>query len=103
MIRKSLDNNFFNFSRWSESHLKAFLDKHGIPSPQPQTRDALVASARENFEDIRKSVADTAAVAGNWLFDTWSDSDLKSWCDYRGIPVPQGSKRNEVHSQSNYY
>lgn len=82
--------------RWSESYLKSLLDKHGIPCPQPRTRDTLIAKARENYESIRKSAGDAAAMPGNWLYDAWSDSDLKSWCDYRGIPVPQGSKRNEV-------
>ena len=82
--------------RWSESHLKAFLDKHGVHTPQPKTRDALLVRARETFENIRKTVGDAAAIPGNWLFEVWSDSELKSWCDYRGISVPQGSKRNEV-------
>jgi hypothetical protein len=72
------------------------LDKHGIPCPQPRTRDTLTAKARENYENIRKTIGDTATIPGNWLFEVWSDSDLKSWCDYRGIPVPQGSKRNEL-------
>ena len=81
---------------WSESHLKAFLDRHGIPCPQPHTRDKLLAKARSSYQDIRNKAGDTAAAPGNWLYETWSDSDLKSWCDYRGIPVPQGSKRNEV-------
>jgi hypothetical protein len=82
--------------RWSDSQLKAFLDRHGIPCPQPHKRDTLLAKARESWENVRKSAGDTAAVPGNWLFESWSDSDLKSWADYRGIPVPQGSKRNEV-------
>jgi len=77
--------------------LKAFLDRHGIPCPQPHTRDKLLAQARKNYETVRKSIGDTAAAPGNWLFEQWSDSDLKSWCDYHSIPVPQGSKRNEVH------
>ena len=83
--------------RWSESTLKAFLDRHGIPCPQPPSRDTLLDRARENYNNIRKAVGDTAAVPGNWLFEVWSDSDLKAWCDARGIPVPQGSKRNEVN------
>jgi hypothetical protein len=86
-------------NRWGESDLKTFLDKHGIRCPQPRTRDKLHAKARENYESIRQSIGDTAAVPGNWLYDVWSDSDLKSWCDYRGIPVPQGSKRNEACPQ----
>jgi Putative nuclear envelope organisation protein len=87
-------------SSWSESHLKTFLDEHGIPCPQPRTRDALLAKARHHYHNIKKSVGDRASVPGTWLFNAWADSDLKSWCDYRGIPVPQGSKRNEVPPRS---
>ena len=91
-----------NCFRWSESNLKAFLDKHGIPCPQPRNRDTLLAKARSSWESIRQSAKDTAAAPGNWVYDSWSDSDLKSWCDYRGVPVPQGSKRNEVSFLSSY-
>jgi len=92
----NLDEELTFCCRWGESHLKAFLDRHGIRCPQPRTRDQLIAKARENYEIIRQSIGETAAIPGNWLYHVWSDSDLKSWCDYRGIPVPQGSKRNEV-------
>lgn len=30
------------------------------------------------------------------LLNSWSDSDIKAWCDKNGIKVPQGSKRNEL-------
>ena len=38
---------------------------------------------------MKESITDT-------IFDTWSDSELKRWCDKNGIKVPQGSSRNEL-------
>ena len=96
---------------WTESHLKAFADKHGIPGmvtpsairkhiykltllflvPQPRTRDTLLQKIRSNYETIAKKVGETAAYPGNWLYETWSESDLKEWLDTHGFPAPQPS------------
>ena len=84
------------FNTWGDTELKAFLDKHGIPNPSPRTRDTLLSRARKGYTDLSKKAGETAAAPGNWLFESWSDSDLKSWADYRGISVPQGSKRNDL-------
>jgi len=74
--------------------LKAFLDRHGIPAPQPRKRDVLLKAARENYETIAKKLGETAAYPGNWLWDQWSESDLKAWLDERGWPVPQPTTRD---------
>ena len=76
--------------------MKAFLDKHGIPNPQPRTRDSLLAAARDNFNTIATKAGETAAYPGDWLYQSWSESELKAWCDERGIPVPQPSTRDKI-------
>lgn len=63
--------------RWSESQLKAFLDRHGIPNPQPRTRDTLLSTARDNYNTVANKLGETTAYPGNWLYESWSDSDLK--------------------------
>jgi len=82
--------------RWTESQLKSFLDYHGIKSPAPRTRDSLLTTARSNYQTIANKAGETAAYPGDWLFKQWSDSDLKAWSDQRGIPVYQGTKRNQL-------
>jgi len=84
------------FDTWTDSQLKSFLDYHGIPSPHPRTRDALLSTARSNYATIAQKAGETAAYPGDWVYSTWSDSDLKSWLDSHGYSVPQGSKRNEL-------
>ncbi|EON65395.1 hypothetical protein W97_04633 [Coniosporium apollinis CBS 100218] len=84
------------FDSWTESQLKAFLDYHGIPNPQPRNRDSLLKTARENYQSAANKIGETAAYPGDWLYESWSDSDLKSWLDERGYPAPQTSSRDKL-------
>ncbi|ORX97236.1 hypothetical protein BCR34DRAFT_578081 [Clohesyomyces aquaticus] len=84
------------FDSWTDSQLKAFADKHGIPVPQPRQRDSLLKTIRENYQSAANKVSETAAYPGDWLYESWSESDLKSWLDERGIPAPQPSSRDKL-------
>lgn len=84
------------FDTWTDSQLKSFLDKNNIPNPNPRTRDSLLSTARANYESAATTVGETAAYPGNWLWAHWSDSDLKSWLDERGIPAPQANERDQL-------
>ena len=81
---------------WTESQLKAFLDKHDIPAPQPRNRDTLLHAARSNYEAVSKKTGEAAAYPGNWLYASWSESDLKKFLDERGIPAPQPTTRDKL-------
>ncbi|KAL1958284.1 hypothetical protein VTO42DRAFT_4792 [Malbranchea cinnamomea] len=84
------------FDTWSDSQLKAFLDRHGIPCPQPRQRDTLLAKVRESYESIAQKMGQTALYPGNWLYEHWSDSDLKEFLDSRGYQVPQPTTRDKL-------
>ncbi|KAF2200930.1 hypothetical protein GQ43DRAFT_432067 [Delitschia confertaspora ATCC 74209] len=84
------------FNSWSDSQLKVFADKHGIPVPQPRNRDSLLRTARENYESVAKKAKQTTAYPGDWLYDSWSNSDLKAWLDARGYPAPQPTSRDKL-------
>ncbi|RFU74324.1 stress response ish1 [Trichoderma arundinaceum] len=81
---------------WTDSQLKSFCDKNGIPVPQPRTRDTLLQKARENYEVLAKKAGETAAYPGDWLYSTWTQSDLKEWLDTHGFPAPQPSSRDKL-------
>jgi hypothetical protein len=76
--------------------LKSFLDHHNIPCPQPRTRDSLLATTRQNYDAIAKKAGQYASYPGDWLYTTWSESDLKEFLDARGIPVPQPTSRDRL-------
>ncbi|KAI9813716.1 MAG: hypothetical protein M1832_006089 [Thelocarpon impressellum] len=84
------------FDSWTESQLKAYLDRHGIPAPQPRTRDTLLQAARSNYETAAKKAGQTSSYPGNWLYESWSESDLKRFLDERGLPAPQPSTRDKL-------
>lgn len=84
------------FDSWTDSQLKAFADKHGIPVPQPRQRDSLLKAVRENYQSAANKISENVNYPGDWLYDSWSDSDLKAWFDERGYPVPQPSSRDKL-------
>ena len=57
--------------------------------PQPRKRDTLLQKARAGYETAAKKAGETAAYPGNWLYESWSESDLKEWLDTHGFPAPQ--------------
>ena len=72
------------------------MDHNKIPSPQPRTRDSLLTTARQNYDAVAKKTGEYSAYPGNWLYSTWSESDLKEFLDSRGIPAPQPSSRDKL-------
>ncbi|EGC40955.1 conserved hypothetical protein [Histoplasma capsulatum var. duboisii H88] len=84
------------FDTWSDSQLKTFLGKHGISSPQPNKRDKLLAVVRENYEAIARKLGQTTFYPGNWLYEQWSESDLKEYLDSHGYHVPQPTTRDKL-------
>jgi hypothetical protein len=81
---------------WTDSQLKAFCDHHGIPVPQPRKRDTLLQKARLAYEKAAEKAGDAIAYPGNWLYDSWTESDLKEWLDTHGIPAPQPTTRDKL-------
>lgn len=81
---------------WTDSQLKAFCDKRGIPVPQPRQRDSILQKARSSYESVAKQLGETAAYPGDWLYETWTESDLKEWLDTHGFPAPQPSGRDKL-------
>lgn len=81
---------------WTESQLKAFCDHHSIPVPQPRQRDTMLTKARESYDTVSAKFGEAVAYPGNWLYETWSESDLKEWLDTNGFPAPQPTTRDKL-------
>ncbi|KAK0672494.1 hypothetical protein QBC41DRAFT_313369 [Cercophora samala] len=97
------------YETWSESDLKEWLDTHGIPAPQPTTRDKLIASVRRNSRlaslrlqeqkaAAQKKAQEAYATLTDKVIDAWSESQLKEFCDKNSISVPQGTKLNQLRA-----
>jgi hypothetical protein len=78
--------NLFKLNSNISMDLKEFLDSHGIPAPQPSTRDKLIASVRRNARVASLKMADMQASVSKSASDaiqTLSDQLLNSWSDSR--------------------
>lgn len=71
------------------------------------TRDDLLKAAQDSYSSASKSggsnyasvtsyLAASTGAAKDMTFDTWSDSDLKSYLDSYGVKNYQGSTSNEL-------
>ena len=111
------------FDAWSDSQIKEWADKNGIKVPQGSKRNELLALARKHRDTLTgdkivssassafgaattkagneyAKATDDAALKSDDAFHTavgtWSDSRLKAFLDARGIPVPQGGKKDDL-------
>jgi hypothetical protein len=103
----------WTFDTWSVDNLRKYLSANNKKAKKTAaaSRDELVKSAQECYASASKSGGSTYASVTNYLasqtaaakdttFDTWSDSDLKSYLDSYGIPNYQGSTTNELRAKA---
>ncbi|KAK9238022.1 hypothetical protein V1525DRAFT_456181 [Lipomyces kononenkoae] len=109
------------FDSWSDSDLKAWLDEHGVPVPQPSKRDELIALARKNKHQLKEdwevyrkqaqesyeaaakmaagtkeSVEKFSSDAFKQLTSTWPDFRLEEFLRSRGFIVPEKMSTKEL-------
>ena len=103
---------------------RSWLSTHGDKASKKAsakagaTREDLVKQAQDAYASASKtggsgyaSVTSALAAATNYAkdttFDTWTSSDLKAYLDSYGVPVPQGTKTEELKAlarrQSTYF
>ena len=114
------------FDAWSDTQIKDWADKNGIKVPQGSKRNELLALAKKHRASLTgdnvlssgssafnaattkagnefAKATDDATLKSQETFDnaigTWSDSRLKAFLDARGVPVPQGGKKDELVAQ----
>jgi hypothetical protein len=99
----------------SYDNLKNYLIQNGdavakkAAEKKDSTRDELVSAAQSayssastaggsEFASATNYIASVTAAAKQNTFATWSESDLKAYLDSYGIPVPQGSKLDDLRA-----
>jgi len=114
----------WTYDTWTYDNLKNYLLSSGDAAAKKAankagaTREDLVSAAQSQYALASKTGGTAYASVTSYLaaqteaakdatFDTWSDSDLKAYLDSYGVPVPQGSTKNELKAfarrQSTYF
>ena len=103
----------WTFDTWTKENLEKYLSANSKKTKKnaAASRDELVKSAQDNYASASKAGGSAYASVTNYLaqqtaatkdatFDTWSDSDLKSYLDSYGVPNYHGSKTNELRAKA---
>lgn len=99
------------YQNWDTEKLSSYLKQKGV-----ETKDSAAASKDSLIDQVKKYWYETEDKAQNawlstkdWILDTWTDSQLKAFCDYHGIPgmlsqlpvsYPYGSRTKLATSSS---
>ncbi|KDN48073.1 hypothetical protein RSAG8_03089, partial [Rhizoctonia solani AG-8 WAC10335] len=75
------DSKDYVYSSWSDSDLRAYLEKHGVVKTQAQlTREQLLAQMLKSMrEKLQKLVKDNYLSAKDTAWHGWSDSEMRQW------------------------
>ena len=103
----------WTFDTWTNENLQKYLSTNSKKAKKNANanRDELVKSAQAAYASASKSGGSSYASLTSYLasstdavkdttFDTWSQSDLKSYLDTYGVPNYQGSNVNELKAEA---
>jgi len=68
-----------------------------------QAQDSYAKASKSggtNYASVTSYLASATDAAKDTTFDTWSDSDLKSYLDSYGVPAYQGTNTNELKAMA---
>lgn len=83
---------------WDTKTLKSYLTGKGVQAKDyaQDTRDSLIDRVKAVWYETDDKADSAWANTKDWILDTWTDSQLKAFCDHYGIPVPQPRKRDTL-------
>ncbi|TQS32549.1 hypothetical protein Golomagni_07130, partial [Golovinomyces magnicellulatus] len=103
----------WTFDDFDRTNIQNYLLKHGnaaakkAAKKKDATRDELVSAAQSayssastagghQYADATSYLAAAATSVKKTAFNEWSESELKAYLDSYGVPIPQGSKIDEL-------
>jgi len=107
LVKENWDQNVVTpYQNWDTKQLNNWLKQKGVEvqKKNQENKDWLVAEAKKNWYETEATAEDTYADSKTWIFDTWTESQLKSFLDYHDIPSPQPRNRDTLLAtvRSNY-
>lgn len=76
------------YQGWSADDLSAYLKAKGADTQKDAkaSKDSLVSQVKEYWYETEDRAQQAYLSVKDWIFDTWSESQLKAFCDENGIP-----------------
>ncbi|CAE6524875.1 unnamed protein product [Rhizoctonia solani] len=100
----------YEYTKWNQAQLEQWLKDHNVQAPQGASQKQLKELVQENWNSAQawsearinqasKSFADLKESA----FDTWDESQLRSFLVEQGVVAPSGPKEKLALTAKQYY
>ncbi len=86
------------YQSWDTEKLTNYLKGKGYEAKgsAEETRDSLISQVKSAWYETDDKAQQGWINIKDWILDTWTESQLKAFCDHHGIPVPQPRKRDTL-------
>ena len=76
------------YNDWDADKLNTYLKQKGIETKDSAQsgRDHLVSQVKAYWYESEDKAQQAWTSVKDWILDTWTDSQLKAFCDHHGIP-----------------
>lgn len=76
------------YQSWDTAQLSAYLQARGsqVQDNAAATKDSLIQQVKSNWYETEDNTQQAYSSVRDWILDTWTNSQLKSFADKNGIP-----------------
>ncbi len=76
------------YNSWDTGKLASYLESKGIKAARETEQDKnwLLSQVKSAWYETDETAQTAYVNVKDWILDSWTDSQLKSFCDYHNIP-----------------
>lgn len=76
------------YQNWDSEELAAYLKLKGLETKDEaaKSKDSMVAQVQNAWYETEEKTQQSWTSVKDWILDTWTESQLKAFCDHNGIP-----------------
>lgn len=89
LVQKNWENYVVSpYKSWDTDKLTGYLQQKGvdIKDSANANKDSLVSQIQGLWYESEDKAESAYTNVKDWIFDSWTDSQLKAFCDHHGIP-----------------
>lgn len=107
LVKENWEGNVVTpYEKWDTTQQVDWLKQKGVDvsDKHAENTDWLKKQIQKHWYETESAAEESYGDAKTWIFDTWTDSQLKSFLDYHNIPSPEPRNRDSLLStaRSNY-
>ena len=76
------------YKNWDNEKLQAYLKAKGIETKEAAeaNKDSLISTVQSSWYETEDKAQTAWSDVKDWILDTWTESQLKAFCDHHAIP-----------------